>query len=107
MAYDECLADRVRMALRDLGEFETKKMFGGLAFLLGGNMCCGIIEDKVVLRLGNEGAETALEDEVISEMDFTGKPIRSMVYLAGDVEGEVLEECLAEAVSFTETLPEK
>lgn len=106
MAYDEDVAERIRRML-DLDDFETKKMFGGLAFLLNGNMCCGVIDGNVVLRLGNEGAGAALEDPNVSEMDFTRKPIRSLVYLDGGVSDEVLEEWLAEAVAFTETLPEK
>lgn len=61
----------------------------------------------IVLRLGNEGADVALEDPNVSEMDFTGKPIRSMVYLDGGVSDVELEAWLAEAVAFTETLPEK
>lgn len=106
MAYDEGIAERVRAVL-DEDDFETKKMFGGLAFMLQGNMCCGVIEGNVVLRLGNEGADAALEDPNVSEMDFTGKPIRSMVYLDGGVSDAELEEWVAEAVAFTETLPEK
>lgn len=106
MAFDDGVAERVR-AMLDMDDFETKKMFGGLAFLLHGNMCCGVIDNNVVLRLGNEGADVALEDPQVREMDFTGKPIRSMVYLDGDVSDEVLEEWVAEAVAFTEMLPEK
>ena len=66
-----------------------------------------MIEEQVVLRLGNVGAEAALEDPDISEMDFTGKPIRSMVYLDGSVSDDVLDEWVAEAVAFTGSLPAK
>ena len=52
MAFDEGLAQRVREALTDRADLSEKKMFGGLCFLLGGNMCCGISGDDLMLRVG-------------------------------------------------------
>jgi hypothetical protein len=106
MPYDVAIGERVRAVL-DEEEFETKKMFGGLAFMLNGHMCCGVIDDRVVLRLGHEGGASALEGPQVTEMDFTGKPIRTMVHLSGDVSDDVLEEWVAEAVAFTKSLPPK
>ena len=107
MPYDEGVAARLRSALGDATAYKTRKMFGGLAFMVDGNMCCGVIEHQVVLRLGKEGTTAALEDPHISEMDFTGRIIRSMVYLDGDVSDDALEEWVSEAVAFTASLPEK
>ena len=52
MAYDETLAERVRKILAPGPALTERKMFGGLAFMLDGNMCCGIVGDKLMLRLG-------------------------------------------------------
>ena len=84
-------------------------MFGGLAFLLNGNMCCGVIDKNIVLRLGKEGAEKALDERHVTEMDFTGVPMSSMVYLrpAGYKTDEDLKRWVKRAVDFTKTLPVK
>lgn len=66
-------------------------------------------DEVVVLRPGNEGAEEALKEDHVTPMDFTGKPMKSMVYLQaeGYEEDEVLEAWVGKAVDFTEGLPEK
>ena len=109
MAYDTRLAERVENLLGDRDGLEIRKMFGGLAYLLNGNMACGVVDDLVVLRLGNEGAEQALDEEFIAPMDFTGQPIRSMVYLLpeGHAAGARLKKWLNRATVFTSTLPPK
>ena len=61
MAYDEELADRVRVVLADEPSLTERKMFGGLAFMIGGNMACGIVKDELMLRLGAEDADAALD----------------------------------------------
>jgi len=82
-------------------------MFGGVAFLLHGNMCCGVVKDLLVLRLGSTGAELALTKPHTREMDFTGKPMKGMVYV--EPEGvrteRKLQAWLELAVRFTQTLP--
>ncbi len=108
MAYSEALADRVRQALQGR-RFTEKKMFGGLAFLVNGNMCCGPVGDKLMLRLGNEGAAKALEQPHVEPMDFTGKPMRSMAYLSEEgcaSEGE-LQRWVDAAYGFASALPAK
>ncbi len=62
MAYNEDVAARLRDALARRKGISERKMFGGLTFLMNGNMCCGVIDKNVVLRLGKEGAGKALED---------------------------------------------
>ena len=110
MAYNEVVADRVRkMLARRKGNITERKMFGGLSFLVNGNMCCGVTDKNIVLRLGNEGAEKALEERHITEMDFTGTPLASMVYLrpAGYKSDEDLRRWVGRAVRFARTLPAK
>ena len=81
MAYNEVLAERIRKLLARRKGLAERKMFGGIAFMLNGNMCCGVVDDRIVLRLGKDGSSTALKEPHIEVMDFTGHPIRSMVYL--------------------------
>ncbi len=109
MAFDEGLAERVRDALRDREDLTEKKMFGGLCFLLGGNMCCGIVGEELMLRVGPERYEAVLARPHAREMDFTGRALRGMVYVgsAGLAEDAALAEWLAPAVSFAGSLPPK
>lgn len=111
MAYDEQVAERMRkvLARRRSLSFAERKMFGGLAFLLNGNMCCGVVGKDIVLRLGSDGAERALEKRHVREMDFTGTPLSTMVYLApaGYRSEEALAGWLKRAVDFTRKLPPK
>ena len=108
MAYDEEIATRVRRAL-GRRKMDERKMFGGIAFMCNGHMCCGVSDDKVVLRLGNEGAAAALEEADIEEMDFTGKPIKSMVYLTEGIHADQkeLRKWIDRAARFVAALPPK
>jgi TfoX/Sxy family transcriptional regulator of competence genes len=74
VAYDEDLADRVRAVL-PAGEAVTeRKMFGGLTFMLGGHMACGVVKDTLMVRLGPEGAGRALDRPHVRPVDVTGRP---------------------------------
>ncbi len=108
MAYDERLADRVRDVL-DVREGVTeRKMFGGLAFMVCCHMACGIVGDELMLRLGAEGAESALERPHVRPMDFTGRPMKGMVFVGpGGLRGAALSRWVGRAVGFVESLPSK
>jgi hypothetical protein len=82
MAFDPELADRVRSALGGRTAFDERAMFGGLAFMVGGHMACGVLGDDLVLRLGPEGAEDGLERPGVRPMDFTGRPLKGYVFVA-------------------------
>lgn len=84
MAYDESLAERVRLLFDAREGVEEKKMFGGLAFLLNGNMCCGIVGDELMVRVGPDQYDQALKRPHARPMDFTGRPMRGMVYVDAD-----------------------
>jgi len=73
MAYDEDLADHVRDAIPSDTDVTERKMFGGLAFLLKGHMFAGIVGNELIVRLGHEAAQRALERDYVREMDFTGR----------------------------------
>ena len=109
MAYEEKVADRLRRALGPQKGLIERKLFGGIAFMLRGNMCCGVVGDRICLRLGNEGTTKALGEHHTSPMDFTGKPISTMVYLepAGYQSGAALKKWVERAIKFSATLPAK
>lgn len=101
MAYDEDLADCVRDALAERTDFEERKMFGGLDFMVNTHMACGIIRDNLMVRLGAEGHRAALARGA-GLLDFTGRPMRGMVLVAGDGLGddEALDGWVTTAVEF-------
>jgi hypothetical protein len=108
MAFDETLAERVRGVLAHRVDLSEKRMFGGLTFLLGGNMCCGVHGSELILRLGPERAEQALQVAHVGPMDFTGRPMRGFVTVQPEgLAGDELRRWVDLAVEFAEGLPSK
>ena len=109
MPYDEAIASRVRSIMIDEAGYSERKMFGGLCFMIGGHMCCGVMKDEMMLRLGDELASTSLDENHTRPMDFTGKTMKSMIYLepAGFADDRDLQEWVGRAVDFARTLPPK
>jgi TfoX/Sxy family transcriptional regulator of competence genes len=81
MSYDEKLAERTRAILDSRDDVIEKKMFGGLAFMVRGHMCVGIVDRELMVRVGPDAYESALAVAHARPMDFTGKPLRGMVYV--------------------------
>jgi TfoX/Sxy family transcriptional regulator of competence genes len=109
VAYSEELADRVRDLLANHDAIAERKMFGGLAFLMHGNMLVGVMGDDLMVRLGPELGDAALDEPHTRVMDFTGRPMRSMVIVGspGVADDAELESWVARARAFVETLPPK
>jgi TfoX/Sxy family transcriptional regulator of competence genes len=107
MAYDEDLAGRIREELASRDDVTERKMFGGIAFMVGGNMCCGVAGEDLMLRLGAEGADAALKDPHARPMDFTGRPMSGYVFVApgGTATPSDLRRWVDRAVAFATTLP--
>lgn len=109
MAYDKGLVERLRETFRNRSEITEKKMFGGIAFMSSGNMCCGIVGETLMARVGPEQYGTALSRPHARKMDFTGKVMKGFVYV--DPEGfesdEDLESWVALCEAFVRTLPRK
>ena len=106
MAYDEDLADRVRAVFPRGGTVTERQMFGGLAFMLGGHMFCGVVKDTLMVRLGLESTARALEQPHVRPMDFTGRPMKGMVFVEpGGLTGDALQRWVDQAASFARTLP--
>jgi TfoX/Sxy family transcriptional regulator of competence genes len=82
MTYDEKLAVRVRKALAVGNDVVEKKMFGGLCFMVDGAMCCGLTKSDFMVRVGPDQYEAALAEPHARPMDFTGRPLKGMVYVA-------------------------
>ena len=81
MAYNEDLANRVRIAINHLSKVEEKKMMGGLTFMVNGKMCMGILGDDLMARIDPEVYEIALQKKGCREMDFTGRPMKGFVFV--------------------------
>src|SRR5215510_1121788 len=109
MAYSEELAARVREVLARRKGVAEKKMFGGLTFLLRGHMCCGIVKDELVLRLGPAQGEKALTQPYTRECDFTGRPLQGMVMVSpgGYQRDRDLSRWVRQAADFASPLPAK
>jgi TfoX/Sxy family transcriptional regulator of competence genes len=109
MAYDAHLADRIRSILNGTTEFSEKKMFGGLTFMVNGQMCCGVLKNDLVLRLTPEHAAAALRQPHTRAMDFTGKPMKSMIYVSalGTDSDQALSAWLESALRAARSLPDK
>ena len=108
MAYDETLAARVRDVLGPDPGLRERTMFGGLCFTLHGNMVCGIVGDTLMLRLTEPLADAALRRPHVRPMDFTGRPMRSMVYVdPPGLRGRALRAWVEKAAAHARTLPPK
>src|SRR5260370_4539407 len=82
MSFDEKLAERVRKALGKRDDVVEKKMFGGLCFMVNGAMCCGLTKSDFMVRVGPAQYDDALTEPHARPMDFTGRPLKGMVYVA-------------------------
>jgi TfoX/Sxy family transcriptional regulator of competence genes len=109
MAYDEGLAQRVREALEDQPGVAEKKMFGGLAFMVSGHMACGIVKDELMVRVGAAQHEQALARPGARPMDFSGKPMAGMVFVAPEgLESDAeLTDWVDRGLTHARSLPRK
>lgn len=103
------LAARIRGALKDTAGIEEKKMFGGIAFMHRGNMCCGPAKGELMVRVGEEQAARAVETPHARICDFTGRPMKSMLLISpeGIADDAALRAWIDMALRFTGSLPAK
>ena len=109
MAYNEPLAARVRAIVGDDPGLSERKMFGGIAFMLHGNMFCGITRDDLMVRVGPERFEEALASPGARLMDFTGRPSRGMAFVGpeGYTTDEQLRAWVEQTLEYARSLPAK
>ena len=110
MAYNETLADRIRAIVGDSPGLSERKMFGGIAFMLNGNMCAGVSGDRLMLRLDEARHTAAMKEKHTSPMVFgKGMVAKGLVLVAppGVKTKSQLDGWLSRAVAFAESLPPK
>ncbi len=109
MGYDEGLAERIRGILDERQGVSEKRMFGGIAFLIGGHMCVGIVKDDLMVRVGREAHERLLRQAHARPMDFTGRPMKGFLYVASlGLEADAdLERWVEHGVEYALSLPAK
>jgi hypothetical protein len=109
MAFDESLAARIRDALARKKGVEEKKMFGGICFLLNGNLLVGVWKDSLIARLGPDEGEAALLEPQVRVFDITGRPMRNWVLVEpeGVEDDDQLKAWIERATKFVRTLPKK
>ena len=109
MTYDVRLAERIRKTLARRKGITEKKMFGGIAFMLNGNMVCGVVMDDLMVRVGPDHHDEALAQPHARPMDFTGRPMKGFIYVApaGCKTDAALGKWVDMAASFVSSLPKK
>lgn len=109
MPFDEKLAGRIRRHLGKRAGISERKMFGGIIFMLQGNMCCGVHRDALIVRLGPEEAGRALAEPHARVFDLTGRPMKAWVLVEASGLGKdaALGKWLDRAVRWAGSLPPK
>jgi TfoX/Sxy family transcriptional regulator of competence genes len=109
MAYDEALAERLSDALSDRDDVRERQMFGGIAFMVAGNMAVGVVEDRLMVRVGPDAYESSLDEPHARPMDFTGRPMKGFIYVAspGVTTDADLRGWVDRGVEFALSLPAK
>ena len=108
MAYNEKLAERIRSEMVGV-PFIEKKMFGGIGFLVHGNMACGVHKDNMIVRVGPDKHEKLLKKKHTRVFDITGRPMKGwlMVEPDGCKTAKQVSTWANEGVDFALTLPAK
>ena len=109
MVYDQKLDSRLQKIVLQWNNTGKKKMFGGICYLLNGNMVGGIYKDSIILRLGEKNANSALKLPHFKPFDITGRPMKGWVMIAQNAfkNDEDLVFWLEKAKKFVENLPAK
>ncbi len=109
MAFDETLAARIRKRLGKRAGLTEKQMFGGVAFLLNGNMCCGVHGDEMIVRLSPEETDEALARPHTHLFDLTGRPMKGWILVKpkGLATDAALGRWVGVATQFAGSLPSK
>lgn len=108
MPYDQTLAERIRKAPGNPGLLE-KKMFGGVGFLLNGNMACGVHQQSLMVRISKENHQAALTQPGVRPFDMTGKPMAGWILVdpEGIASDDDLNHWIEQGVAFATSLPAK
>jgi len=107
VAFDEGLVQRIHDVFAGAPDVVAKKMFGGVAFMVGGRMACGVIRNDLLVRVGRDAYEETLALPHVRQMDFTGRPMRGFVLVdaEGVAEDGDLEAWVGRGVETAASLP--
>jgi len=109
MSYDHGLAERISAHINSEEGLAQQEMFGGISFLLHGNMVCGVIGEELIARVGPEAAERLLSESGVRVFDMTGRPMRGWVMVEARLleTGPELAAWIDRALDFTRSMPPK
>ena len=109
MPFDEQLADRIRVLFKGKRGIIEKRMFGGICFMVRGNMACGIDKNNLMIRVGPKDYEAALKEPHARIMDITGRPLKGFVFIspAGYKTPAGLKKWIDWSLAFAKSLPAK
>lgn len=109
MAFNEELATRIRQTLEGREGVTERKMFGGIGFMLYGNMCCGVVKDDLMVRVDAEAHEDSSVMPYARPMDFTGRPMKGFVFVdaLGVNNDDSLKQWINRGLTFAQSLPRK
>jgi TfoX/Sxy family transcriptional regulator of competence genes len=109
MAYDQELARRISVIMKNSPDWVEKKMFGGVGFLINGNMACGVHKDNLIVRLPEAESDQALKLPNVTVFDMTGRPMKGwiMVKPAGVKTDKELRKWVERSADFASSLPKK
>lgn len=109
MTYDDGLAHRIRETLDDRPGLTENEVFGGVAFMLRGNMVCGVVDDALLARVGPDAYDDALSGPHVRPMDVTGREMRGLVLVdpPGLVSDDAVETWLDRCLTYAASLPPK
>ena len=108
MAYSEALAKRIDEIVKGKRSFKSKEMFGGVGYLLNGNMCVGVFKDDLIVRFDPKITVEIMKNKCAKPFDITGRPMKGWLLVSPDgVKGDNLTKWFDIAFSFVKTLPSK
>lgn len=109
MAYNERLAERIGFVLARRRGLTQRKMFGGIAFMLNGNMCCGALNDELMVRVMPDEYDAAMKRPHTRAFDFTGKPMKGFVVVLpkGYDSAKTLKAWVEIGAKYARSLPAK
>jgi hypothetical protein len=108
MAYDQALATRISKIVGRRKGFTERKIFGGVGYLLHGNMCVGVWKDSLIARLDPSDYDEALRRPGAAKFDITGKPMAGWVMVApAGIAGDELRGWIMQSINYVSALPKK
>lgn len=109
MAYNEKLAERMREILKNRSDVLEKKLFGGIGFMVNGNMACGVNKQDLILRLSESESENAMQQPHVRIFDMTGRPMKGWVLISADgyKSDTALRNWIEQGMEFAKSLPPK